>query len=292
MEPDEKWESSALATVQAFHPNNKSENTSLYSSNLTDLCRRLMELHESDPNLAQVALMNLVFRSVGGGRESDLPDGREKAGDEDEEDDEMNDDDENKSKPAILEEMDASSWARIVTDLVDDMRHRPPNQILLCADPQGALHQSSTKPSKPSKKDEKHTQALSEYRSIYTQFWYHLSSIFLTSSKMTTQERLDVSSIREIIQRLVDLSPVGQPDVRSASCLAALSAVHAVLDHSMETKKKWMVAKRQYGAEARNKKGEKAESLKVRMESLGRTCGDLEEVVEMVVQGLFVHRYR
>ena len=342
LEDDEELRRGALATVRALNPvllgmdstvttNGKSVNnsksaaataidhTTSYHPNLCSLTTRLIELHDQDPNLAQVALMNLLFRSVGGGRESDLPDGRGDGNtadnDENNSEIEMNDDDESKpdkSKPiAILEEMDSASWARIVTDLVDDMRHRPPNQILLCADPRGAIHQSNstttgagtntTSKSAKQQKEARHTTALLEYRKIYTQFWYILSSSLLTNSALTTSERLDANSIREVLQRLMDLSPVGQPDVRAAACLAVLSASCAVLDRSIGMRKKLEVARRQYGAEkkkrggnssGKSEEGEKAESLKVRMESLGRTCGDLEEVVEMVVQGLFVHRYR
>lgn len=274
-----------------------------YSSNLVALSKRLIHLHNEDSNLAQVALVNLLFRSVGGGIESDLPDGRGAGDDEnDSTQDNMED-----NGPTILEEMDTNEWARAVTDLVDDMRHRPANQILICADPRGAVHQSSALSDLEGKgkggkggsnKEDKQSMGVVEYRKIYTEFWYILSSVGLTCGGMATQGkgeqvlRLDAQLVKSILQRLIELSPVGQPDVRSGACLAALSMSHAVLDHSVSVLKKLEVAKRQLTASKKSGGGEKAESLKMRVESLKRTLGDLEEVVDLVVQGLFVHRYR
>lgn len=273
------------------------DNEGPYSSNLVSLSKRLIHLHNEDSNLAQVALVNLLFRSVGGGIESDLPDGR---GTKDDTQDNMEEE-----GPAILEEMDTNEWARAVTDLVDDMRHRPANQILICADPRGAVHQSSVLNDTEGKakggkggKEEKQSMGVVEYRKIYTEFWYILSSVGLTCGGMATEGtgeqvlRLDAQLVKSILQRLIELSPVGQPDVRSGACLAALSMSHAVLDHSVSVLKKLEVAKRQLTASKKSGGGEKAESLKMRVESLKRTLGDLEEVVDLVIQGLFVHRYR
>lgn len=278
-----------------------------YASNLTALSKRLIHLHNEDSNLAQVALVNLLFRSVGGGKESDLADGRASKAKKEDDDTAMDEDSDAEKGPAILEEMDTNEWARAVTDLVDDMRHRPANQILICADPRGAVHQASVlsgsdKDEKEGKgkkgKEEKQSMGVREYRKIYTEFWYILSSVGLTCGGMATEGegeqvlRLDAQLVKSILQRLIELSPVGQPDVRSGACLAALSMSHAVLDHSVAVLKKLEVAKRQLAASKKSGGGEKAESLKMRVESLKRTLGDLEEVVDLVVQGLFVHRYR
>lgn len=300
-------------TVSALNP--PADENYQPHSNLVGLAKRLIELHNEDSNLCQVALVNLLFRSVGGGKECDLPDGR---GEKDD-DDGMEDNEEGRG-PVILEEMDTEEWAAAVTDLVDEMRHRPSNQILICADPLGAVHQSGVSADnsntntngkkQKSKKDEKQSTAVREYRRIYTEFWYLLSSVGLTHGGMATNNedandattegevlRLDAQLVKSIMGRLIELSPVGQPDVRAGACLAALSASHAVLDHSVVVLKKLDVAKRQLGAAAKKGNGsgggrEKAESLKRRVESLNRTLGDLEEVVDLVVQGLFVHRYR
>ncbi len=93
--------------------------------------------------------------------------------------------------------------------------------------------------------------------------------------------------------RVIELSPVGQPDVRAGATLAAISMSHAVLDQSAQLVKKMDVAERQLQAAKKGKNSSKAEALKVRVDSLKRSAQDLQEVVMgLVVQGLLVHRYR
>ena len=93
--------------------------------------------------------------------------------------------------------------------------------------------------------------------------------------------------------RVIELSPVGQPDVRAGATLAAISMSHAVLDQSAQLVKKMDVAERQLQAAKKGKNVSKAEALKVRVDSLKRSAQDLQEVVMgLVVQGLLVHRYR
>jgi len=324
-----------------------------YTPNLVALARKVIEVHNDHPNKAQLALLNLLFRSVGGSHETDLSlgngSGKSKsksakrgAGDgsdsEMEDEEAMETDAEDEDEEVHLNEMDTDEWARVVTDLVDDMRHMPATQILMCADPLGAVHQAheQTEKEKRSKgggndenmdidaeESKKHASVgAMEYRKIYKEFWYILGHVALTDGGMATTSssefesqseeadaakegmgdstpivRLDAELVKNIILRIIELSPVGQPDVRSAATLAALSISHAVLDQSALLVKKLDVATRQYAAAKKSKspgkEGAKAEALKVRMESLKRSVEDLEEVVMgPVVQGLFVHRYR
>ena len=334
--------------VASGNNNNNLPQLSEYTPNLVALARKVIQVHNDHPNRAQLALLNLLFRSVGGGPQTDFSLGlgsnklkaKSKRGgggeggtitDDDEDTDMDNDDDEE----VILDDMDTDEWARVVTDLVDDMRHVPANQILLCADPLGAVHQAhelnerearakgNTTTSDQYSKDAKKFPPVSigavEYRKIYNEFWYILGHIALTEGGMATDTtstndfdgsssgkdttttapivRLDAELVKNLILRIIELSPVGQPDVRAAATLAALSMSHAVLDQSAILAKKMDVASRQYAATKKNKSpgggGAKAEALKVRMESLKRSVEDLEEVVlGPVVQGLFVHRYR
>ena len=332
--------------------NNNLPQLSEYTPNLVALARKVILVHNDHPNRAQLALLNLLFRSVGGGPQTDFSLGglgsnklkaKSKRGggvggggtitDEDDEDTDVDNDDDDEE--VILDDMDTDEWARVVTDLVDDMRHVPANQILLCADPLGAVHQAhelnerearakgNTTTSDQYSKDAKKSPPVSigavEYRKIYNEFWYILGHIALTEGGMATDTtssndfdgsssgkdttttapivRLDAELVKNLILRIIELSPVGQPDVRAAATLAALSMSHAVLDQSAILAKKMDVASRQYAATKKNKSpgagGAKAEALKVRMESLKRSVEDLEEVVlGPVVQGLFVHRYR
>jgi cohesin complex subunit SA-1/2 len=261
-------------------------------------------------------------KSSRGGKEDDDSERMEIEGDDNEEGDE--------EEEVILDDMDANDWARVVTDLVDDMRHVPANRILLCADPLGAVHQSQEllEREKDEGGDGKNKgadttsstafAAAIEYRKIYEEFWYILGHVALTEGGMASSSggndfsrvdeddddgdgeeapivRLDAELVRTIALRVVELSPVGQPDVRAAATLAALGMAHATLDRSVTLTRKMDVAARQYAAakKATGGGGKKAEALKVRMESLKRTVEDLDEVVlGPVIQGLFVHRYR
>lgn len=351
--------------------------------NLIALAREVVRVHNANKsNLAQLSLINLLFRSVGGTPLTELPMGstsiicggetrkksikkgnkqkKTSSEEDDEEDDDNGDEEEDDDEEVILDEMDANDWARVVTDLVDDMRHVPANRILLCADPLGAVHQSQELVQRE-KDDVSGERELSlplstggggkktrggvsanndtlttnmayagamEYRRIYEEFWYVLGHVGLTEGGMALSSsggndfsrvsdddddddgsrkeeeeaapvvRLDVELLRTMALRVIELSPVGQPDVRAAATLAALGLAHATLDRSAMLTRKMDVAARQYAAAKKAIGGggcgtTKSEALKVRMESLKRTVEDLDEVVlGLVIQGLFVHRYR
>jgi cohesin complex subunit SA-1/2 len=309
------------------------------TANLVVLAREVVKVHNANmSNLAQLSLLNLLFRSVGGTPDTDLSMGGKKKSSRGKKDDDSemmeteDDDEEGDEEEVILDDMDANDWARVVTDLVDDMRHVPANRILLCADPLGAVHQSQELLER--EKDDggggegkskgaditSNTAyaAAIEYRKIYEEFWYILGHVALTEGGMASSSgrndfsrvdeddddgdgeeapvvRLDAELVRTIVLRVVELSPVGQPDVRAAATLAALGLAHATLERSVILTRKMDVAARQYAAakKATGGGGKKAEALKVRMESLKRTVEDLDEVVlGPVIQGLFVHRYR
>ena len=285
--------------------------TSYYTVNLHSLAERVIEMHNENPNRAQLALLNLLFRSVGGTPDTDFPIGATTTTvmDENEEEQEV--------EETVLEDMETDEWAAVVTDLVDDMRHVPANQILLCADPLGAVHQQNTlnghgedddgaEEDERRKGSKQYALGVAEFRKIYQEFWYILGYVALTEGGMATntqQEeeeeasgsvvRLDAELVKELIERVVELAPVGQPDVRAGAILAAISMSHAVLDQSAQLVKKMDVASRQYQAAKKGKNTSKAEALKVRIDSLKRSAEDLQQVVLVnFVQGLFVHRYR
>lgn len=272
-------------------------------------------MHNENPNRAQLALLNLLFRSVGGGVDTCFPIGG--AGSTSAT---TTEDGEEEVEETDLEQMETEDWATVVTDLVDDMRHAPANQILLCADPLGAVHQQNTlnrhgddngeneEEDERKKGSKMYALGAAEFRKIYQEFWYILGYVALTEGGMATNTqheeeeeevssgsvvRLDAELVKELIERVVELAPVGQPDVRAGAILAAISMSHAVLDQSAQLVKKMDVASRQYQAAKKGKNTSKAEALKVRIDSLKRSAEDLQQVVLVnFVQGLFVHRYR
>ena len=274
------------------------KDSTIYTPQLETVARRVIELHKHDPNKAQTQLLNLLFRSVGGSVETNL--------------------DPDKSS---LEDMDNEEWAKVVTDLVDEMRHTPADRTLFCADPDGAVHAAAVASNKELDTADAGPSSLGvrEYRKIYEEFWYVLGSVALTEGiasnddadsgdestdgnrrqtmSFTSTSRFDAEVVRDLILRVTELVTVGQPDVRAAATVAALQLGHAVLNRTVELGAKLDVATRQFEAASGGRKdgqlSKKAESFRHQMDSLKRTKADLEEIVfSSLIQGVFMHRYR
>eukprot|EP00978_Attheya_sp_CCMP212_P039441 scaffold205097_cov42-Attheya_sp.AAC.1 len=90
-----------------------------------------------------------------------------------------------------LDEMDEDDWGRTVTALVEEMRHTPSDQVLLCADPYGAAHSAAIGANKDGEKEmnsaTKSSIAVREYRKIYMEFWYVLGGIALSEGGMAAK---------------------------------------------------------------------------------------------------------
>eukprot|EP00586_Coscinodiscus_wailesii_P000063 CAMPEP_0172480390 /NCGR_PEP_ID=MMETSP1066-20121228/5488_1 /TAXON_ID=671091 /ORGANISM="Coscinodiscus wailesii, Strain CCMP2513" /LENGTH=1957 /DNA_ID=CAMNT_0013241639 /DNA_START=101 /DNA_END=5974 /DNA_ORIENTATION=+ len=233
---------------------------------IKSISQKVIKQHNDDPNAAQCLLLNLLFRSVGGSIRNNID-------------------------PAslILEEMDNDDWARIVTDLVDEMRHTQPDRILLHASPIGVADSSNKGGTGASVTI---TAGCEEYRRLYTQFWFVLGSTALEEGGMASDSttRFDTELIRDLILRVTELVSVGQPDVRSAATLAALQMGHAILEKTLLLGNKLNVSTRQFAA---TKSSAKSEALRNTISTLKRTRGHLEEVcIGPIMQGVFVHRYR
>ena len=163
-------------------PSYSSHPVTAYTPRLTSLVRSIVRLHNDDPNAAQVRLLNLLFRSVGGTGDTDLD-----------------------PEECRVEEMDQDDWQSVVTDLVEEMRHTPLDRVLLCSDPDGAVHAASVLERKDSEREGgggevgtrmgtgeagevvKVTPAslgVREYRRIYEEFWYLLGGVALAEGGM------------------------------------------------------------------------------------------------------------
>eukprot|EP00984_Skeletonema_dohrnii_P012879 scaffold5256_cov70-Skeletonema_dohrnii-CCMP3373.AAC.2 len=83
--------------------------TTPYTINLHSLAERVIEMHNDNPNKAQLALLNLLFRSVGGGPDTDLPMGgaTTTATTMDENGEEV------EEEETDLEHMDTEEWAEL-----------------------------------------------------------------------------------------------------------------------------------------------------------------------------------
>ena len=304
---------------------------SVYTPNLTLLAKKIVSTHNADPNTAQIHLLNLIFRSVGGTTDVLF--------------DPTHDD---------LEDMNDDDWNEKVTNLVDDIRMAKPDEILICADPLGAVHSTSKDPSKITAG----SLGVREFRKIYEEFWYVLGDVALTEGGManapaqvssdeeednssdeeeedemdssdeedTTEGktksskkrvkskkkrkkkkasfpisstvRYDAELVNNLINRLQDINNVGQPDVRAAAVVAAYKVGQAVLDKTVHLSTRLEVAQRQLKAAkkqgGRSGGSDKVESLQHQVDSLKRTLANLDESVieNTMINGIFVHRYR
>ena len=298
LEPGETTDNSLVASLLYTYKTENSEkrthsaddNRTMYTAQLERVARKVVEGHKDDTSRTQVALLNLLFRSVGGTTETILDDDK------------------------ILEDMDSEQWGQIVTDLVDDMRYTPADRVLLCADPDGAVHAAAID-GKLGDVDIPLSVSASgarEYRKVYEEFWFVLGTVALSEGytrsgdskdegdtetkdeSFITTNRFDTEILRDLILRVSELVTVGQPDVRAAAMIAAMQMGLAVLNRSAEIKAKLEVATRQFNATKAGKSGHrKAEALGIQIDSLKRTKEDLEElVIGNIMQGVFMHRYR
>jgi len=148
------------------------------TARLHSIAKEVIAIHNDDPNRAQVKLLNLLFRSVGGTEVTDL----------NEEEDQ-------------LEEMGNEEWVEKVTDLVDEMRLTPNDCVLLCTDPDGAVHYNAVRSAMEKDEDvdmegNSNVVTLSdigvvsgslgvrEFRNIYEEFWYVLGHVALVEGGM------------------------------------------------------------------------------------------------------------
>lgn len=131
--------------------------TTLYTGQLEQIARNLIGEHKSDSTKMQVKLVNLLFRSVGGSPSNDLSE-------------------------VDYVDLNDEEWEEAVTNLVEEMRHTPENAILLCADPEGAVH-AVTDESSPS------SLGAREYRKIYVEFWLVLGRVALSEGHVVNKKK-------------------------------------------------------------------------------------------------------
>jgi len=273
---------------------------SSYTTVLEPIVKSLIAQYQQDANKAHVQVLNLLFRSVGGSFANLL--------------------DEN---TVVVDDMDDNEWESVVTTIVDDMRLTPPDSILLCACPKGAQYafhnpqqqgvagNSTAAADDPNHSSHQHhhkqSAAQEEFRIIYEHFWYLLGTHVLLSgrssnstvntgngtSHASASSSFDIECVRDLAQRMIELSSVGQPDLRAAACIGALQLALAACDGTLEFDTRLTTAQRQLKAAQATKSKTKAEALQHTVTSLERSCGDLEQVIqETVVPSVFMKRYR
>jgi cohesin complex subunit SA-1/2 len=239
----------------------QSTQNSIYTLQLEAIARKYVQ--DSNPNALHCHLLNLIFRSVGGNLETNL----------------------DLETTTDLDDLDDSQWNDLISDVVQQMRETDANKTLLTA--------------APSKQ-----AAVQEYRKVYCEFWYRLGKVILsgvsssTSTSTSSEEpftssRFQVEMVRDIVTRITELVPVGQPDLRAAATMAVLQLAHACLERTVELEGKLVTAIRQHHAAAKSNGTRKLQMIQQSMDDWKRHKLELEElVVGPVLQGVFVHRYR
>jgi hypothetical protein len=268
----------------------------MYTTQLEAIARRLVQ-QSPVPMKLHIQLLNLVFRSVGGSFETNL------------------------DFDADLESLDDSEWNSVLTEVVMAMAETDDDCTLLCANPAGPL--AGVVSSKLV------TRGQQEYRSIYEEFWFRLGDVILTgtatssngnaggsSRKLAKKDdddsggssdnddddgasqtpysssRFDLELVRDLLVRLTEVTPVGQPDLRMGAVIAVLQLSLACLERSVDLEAKMEAATRQYAAASKANMRSRMQGLKVTMEGWKRQKVDLEAMVQGVFTGVLMHRYR
>lgn len=276
---EETPENSLLAAVlsAAATGGAASKSGSRYTAALTKIAEKFLADHDQDPNKAHVDLFNLLFRSVGGSRDTMLS-----------------------ADKLQLDNVTDDEWEEIITQITESMQVAPKDALLLCADPHGPANVDGSR-AKPS-------VLIREFRALYKEFWHTLGVVALThdvspdanSSDDEEDEedvpqgtsRFQIQTTSDILSRMMEMIGVGQPDIRAAAAIAVYQLSLAMLERTVELLGKQAVAARQLAAAKRSKSEVKAKALKHQLDSWKRAIGDLEEIVEgTVMKGVFTRRY-
>jgi cohesin complex subunit SA-1/2 len=237
--------SSTSRTTTAHRP------STLYTHQLEGIARNLLQEHE--PNSMHIQLLNLLFRSVGGSVETNLP------------------------ATTDLEEMDDNEWDTLVTEVVQVMRET--DTELLTANPD-----ERTGPRQYRAIYQEFWYRLGVVLLSHTQEGGDESQEF-------SSNRFQVELVRELIARVTELVLVGQPDLRGGATIAIWELAKACMERTVELESKLATAQRQHAASKGQSR--KLQALTHSMDSWKRHKAELEELVEgPVLQGVFIHRYR
>ena len=234
---------------------------SLYTSQLEGIARKLVR--DNDQNGLHIALLNLIFRSVGGSVESNVQEGTD------------------------LEELNENEWDSLVADVVEEMQVTELD-TLLCAIPTEKMGFQEYRAIY-----KEFWYRLGSVLLSHTQQQQSMDDGDDVDTEETpfSSNRFQVESVRELVSRIQELVLVGQPDLRSAATIAVWQLALTCMERSVELEQKLQVASRQYKASSGQSR--KLQSLKFSMDSWKRHKAELEEIVQTsVFQGVFIHRYR
>jgi hypothetical protein len=167
-----------------------------------------------------------------------------------------------------LEELDMDDWAKVITDLVDDMRYCAPEYVLLCADRNGAVVATTKQTTSSSSSSAFALSASSlgirEFRVAYQQFWYTLAQVTLEDTG-----RFEIEMLREWLSRSHQFMLVAPPDIQMAAVLASLQLSLGALHRTLALQEKEHTTLRQLRAATTTKSdGKKVEGLQFKLDTL------------------------
>ena len=267
LDPSETPENSLVAALLASGKPNPSEGppgrsfasqpATVHTAHLESVARKLLQAHP-DASSMHVQLLNLLFRSVGGNLESNLPDDAE------------------------LEDMDDAEWGEQVTKVVDVMRESDTVLLTVALDDRLGARE--------------YREVYQEfwYRLGIVILSHNAGADDSGDDDAPPKfnsNRFQVELIRDLVSRVTELVMVGQPDLRAASTTAVWELAKASIDRTVELTTKLETAQRQYAASKGQSR--KLQALQHSMDSWKRHKAELEVLVEeAVIQGVFITRYR
>lgn len=192
-----------------------------------------------------------------------------------------------------LDELENDQWEEIIAAVACDMESTPADVVLLSADPLGAVHAEGKKKAVSSV-----PVAALEYRKLYSDFWYILGVVAVSESSNEGNDdqehgRLQMDVARDILHRVIEVTGVGQPDIRAAAIVAVYQLAIAMLERGMDLEEKLGTAERQLTVAQRAKSTRKAEALSKQIKSWNRAALELRENVEStVINAVFGERFK
>lgn len=271
LEPGETPETSLVAALLNVKGNDdagriRKKSDSSYHQDLKKICTRVLEHYDSDSSEAEVDLLNLIFRSVGGTVETLFP-------------------------SLDLDNISDDQWEDAILSVVGGMEVTPMSKVLFCADPEHTQGGSS-----------KANASTRAYRQIYRDFWKTLAALALTRDNSKSKSsgknsmvasRFDVETARGIVLRITEATATGQPDIRSAATVALYELSMALLEATVILKSKIAETSRQLQATSQNDSNRKAQALSSQLQYYQRTLSDVEQIVhDHSCTAVFMNRYR
>jgi len=248
----------------------------------------VLSLYNSDPNGAQIVLLQLLFHSVGGSIQRQS------------------------FENCNLDDLSEEEWIDAITTVVSDMSEC---DMRLVACGSANLCQVAAEKSNnllaPPPSPTGITNVMKEYTSRYVLFFMEVcrqaladpaperpatASDFSSPRSLRSQEDASalrsVEVVRSLLSRLTELVGVGQPDVRHAAVLACYAMSKSMLSHAaMLLTRKQKLERMTAGASTGA--GKKGEGASRRARAMGRIVEELErECSDLVFSGVFAMRYR